>query len=126
VYPSDGAVAMCWAAILPPAPALFSTMTGCPMFSLSFCAMILARCIGASAGRKADGQRDGAAGEALRARGSGDNHCRRRENHLHRSLHPESPEAFAAWASPLLQDDVGQFVVDPPAAALVDQNDFAG
>src|SRR5438105_14279236 len=39
VYPSGGALAMCWAAMLPPAPALFSTTTGCPTFSPSFCAM---------------------------------------------------------------------------------------
>src|SRR5215472_10165439 len=39
VYPSGGAVAMSWAAMLPPAPALFSTTTACPMFSPSFRAM---------------------------------------------------------------------------------------
>src|SRR5450432_3384934 len=33
---------MCCAAILPPAPALFSTTTDWPRFSLSFCAMIRA------------------------------------------------------------------------------------
>ena len=69
---------MCCAAMLPPAPALFSTTTDWPMFSPSFLRDDPRRGVGAAAGREADGQRHRAVGKRLRAGGAGDGQGRQR------------------------------------------------